>query len=129
MFRFSLFASIKSLIDDWPTDTPLRAVAIFGGLRLDLRRLTLDRPATVQALALFGGVEIIVPPDLAIVAGEQVCLFGGIGMPPATAEPIRSLLEIDALALFGAVRVKVRELPSERLSGFPESGTAPARNW
>lgn len=38
--------------------------ALFGGVELDLRETTVeDRPARIDATALFGGVEVVVPRD------------------------------------------------------------------
>jgi len=51
--------------------------AIFGGVELDLRDAGIkDRPATVNATAMFGGCEIAVPPEWN-VRMDVLPIFGG----------------------------------------------------
>ncbi|MGJ7450411.1 LiaF transmembrane domain-containing protein [Aquipuribacter sp. MA13-6] len=82
--------------------------AVMGGATLDLREARVDPGARVDALAVFGGVDVIVP------AGTRVALhglpvFGGYedktvadGGLPADAP----VLDVSATAIFGAVEVK-----------------------
>ncbi len=50
--------------------------AIFGGATLDLRQTHIDGDASVDALALFGGVDVVVPEGWR-VAIEGTPIFGG----------------------------------------------------
>jgi hypothetical protein len=82
--------------------------AIFGGATLDLREAHIDREASVDALALFGGVDVLVPPGWRVaVAGTPI--LGGLedktehdGEPPADAP----VLKVNGTAIFGGVDVK-----------------------
>ncbi len=52
-------------------------IALFGGVRLDLRDALFDEGASnLSALALFGGVELRVPDDVGVYV-EGLSAFGG----------------------------------------------------
>jgi predicted membrane protein len=82
-------------------------VAIMGGCKLDLRRATMaGEEATVDVLALMGGIDILVPEDWTIAA-KVLPVMGGLGdktHPVRSATPKR--LVIRGLALMGGVDVK-----------------------
>jgi predicted membrane protein len=83
--------------------------AIFGGVTLDLRSaLPAPEGASINATAVFGGIEILVPHDWRIVV-KATPIFGGIedktehtGELPADAP----LLRVDGLSVFGGVEIK-----------------------
>lgn len=81
--------------------------AIFGGSTLDLREAHIDQEATVDATAVFGGVDILVPRGWR-VSVRGVPIFGGYedktegnGSLPADAPR----LNVRATAIFGGVDV------------------------
>lgn len=82
--------------------------AIFGGATLDLREAHIDREATVDALALFGGVDVLVPKGWRVALGATPILggcedkTGGDGELPADAP----VLKVNATAILGGVDVK-----------------------
>jgi hypothetical protein len=82
--------------------------AIFGGATLDLREAHVDREATVDALALFGGVDVLVPKGWRIALGGTPILGGcedkteGDGGLRADAP----VLKVHATAILGGVNVK-----------------------
>lgn len=81
---------------------------IFGGATLDLSEAHPDPGARVDAFALFGGADVLVPPGWRISLGG-LPLFGGYedktkgdgGLPPDAPE-----LKVSATAIFGGVTVK-----------------------
>lgn len=82
--------------------------AVFGGATLDLRQAHVDRDASVDALALFGGVDVVVPEGWR-VAIEGTPIFGGFedktkGEPELPADA--PVLNVHATAIFGGVDVK-----------------------
>jgi hypothetical protein len=104
--------------------------AVFGGATLDLREAHIDRHARVDALALFGGVDVLVPPGWRIVL-RGLPIFGGYedktradGSLPADAP----VLTVAATAMFGGVTVTDKPahgtIPRPRA---PESPDLPAR--
>lgn len=81
--------------------------AVFGGATLDLRGAHIDDEATVNAFALFGGAELLVPKEWR-VSVNGLPIFGafedktkGDGALPAEAP----LLKVNGTALFGGVEV------------------------
>jgi hypothetical protein len=82
--------------------------AVFGGATLDLRDAQVDPGATVDALALFGGVDVIVPPGWRVELGG-LPIFGGYDDKTAGNGDIRPdapVLKVAATAIFGGVDVK-----------------------
>lgn len=84
---------------------------IMGGAVLDFREARLGPGITeVSIFTFWGGVEIIVPPDL-IVQSNGIAIMGGFGHSgPSTGrhEPDARILRIDGLALMGGVEIKIR---------------------
>jgi len=84
--------------------------AVFGGATLDLRRAHVDHEASVDALALFGGVDVLVPKGWRVALAGTPILGGcedkteGDGELPADAP----VLNVHATAIFGGVDVKNR---------------------
>ena len=82
--------------------------AVFGGATLDLREAHVDHEASVDALALFGGVDVLVPKGWRVALGGTPILggcedkTGGDGELPADAP----VLNVHATAIFGGVDVK-----------------------
>jgi len=86
------------------------AVAVFGGVELDLRDAELP-PGGMQlsAWAVFGGVDVTVPEGVRVeVSGVSV--FGGrqVHSGDAPHHPQAYPLRVHAVAVFGGVNVKVR---------------------
>jgi hypothetical protein len=82
--------------------------AVFGGATLDMRDAHLDPGATVDALALFGGVDVIVPPGWRVELGG-LPIFGGYEDKTAgngDIPPDAPVLKVAATAIFGGVGVK-----------------------
>ena len=51
--------------------------AVFGGVKLDLRKAIIKEDAVINASAIFGGVEILVPDDVVVVTKSN-SFFGGV---------------------------------------------------
>jgi hypothetical protein len=82
--------------------------AVLGGMTLDLTRATpVPEGAAVSATAVFGGVDVVVPPGWS-VSIRGLPLFGGWDDTTArTADgPDVPRLEIQALVVFGGLEVK-----------------------
>lgn len=94
--------------------TPARknfAVAVMGGTQLDFREAVFGPGLTeVQVFAVWGGVEIIVPPGLR-VESHGIAIMGGFDhvsdVPPPEDMDVPTL-RINGLALMGGVEVSVR---------------------
>jgi hypothetical protein len=91
------------------------ALGLLGGISLDFREALLGPGETdVNVLAVLGGVEIIVPPEMAVEV-DGMALLGGFEHQtdaPLRSDPDVPTLRIRGLALLGGVGVEVR-LPGE----------------
>ena len=83
-------------------------LAVLGGATLDLQDAGVEPGARVDAMAVFGGVDVIVPPNvrveisgLPIFGGYQDKTIGSRELPPDAPG-----LKVMAIALFGGVEVK-----------------------
>jgi predicted membrane protein len=79
--------------------------AIFGGVKLDLRKATFKEGATINVFAAFGGVDVILPENArAVVSGFP--LFGGFEDKTVKPKKFEGTLIIKGTVLFGGVSVK-----------------------
>lgn len=82
--------------------------AIFGGATLDLREAHVDTEASVEALAMFGGVDVLVPNGWR-VALDGTPIFGGCEDKTEGDGRLGSdapVLHVHATAILGGVDVK-----------------------
>lgn len=91
------------------------ALGVLGGISLDFREAVLGAGVTdVNMLAVLGGVEIIVPPEMAVEV-DGMAVLGGFeyqtNAPPRT-DPNPPILRVRGLAVLAGVNVEVR-LPGE----------------
>jgi len=88
------------------------AVAVMGGVEMDFREAILGPGVTeVQVFAMWGGVEIIVPPGLN-VESHGIALMGGfehVGDSLIHPDPHAPTLRVTGVALMAGVEVSVRE--------------------
>lgn len=95
----------------WRMPRRLHVVAVFGGVEIDLRNAELPAGAfEMDVRATFGGVQILVPPSLAVeVHGSGI--FGGFAhmdrVPPSP-DPGAPVLHVHGSAVFGGVSVETR---------------------
>jgi cell wall-active antibiotic response 4TMS protein YvqF/uncharacterized protein DUF1707 len=95
----------------WTPPRSVRAMAIFGGMVLDFRDASLPPGFTeINVVALMGGVQLIVPPNLSVeVSGTAI--LGGVDhldRAPPQADPDRPVLRVYGLAVMGGIAVETR---------------------
>lgn len=99
----------------WTPARLTRIVALMGGAELDFREAEIGSGITeVSVAAIMGGVEIIVPPGLAVEC-NGIGIMGGFEHHASGArrpDDTTPLLRINGVALMGGVEVHVR-LPGE----------------
>lgn len=88
------------------------ALSVMGGTELDFREAVLGPGVTeVHAFAMWGGVEIIVPPGMR-VESHGIAILGGFehveDVRMDSDDPDTPLLRITGVALMGGVEVTVR---------------------
>ncbi len=90
-------------------------LSVLGGVALDFREALLGPGVTeVNLLAILSGVDIIVPPEMAVEV-NGIAVLGGFDYQtdaPLRSNPNLPTLRIQGLALLGGVNVQVR-LPGE----------------
>ena len=100
----------------WTVPSRIRAFACMGGIGLDLRDATLTAPVTdIYVVALMGGVEIIVPPDVRLES-DGFAIMGGFEdqlKEPASRDPDAPVVRVHGLAIMGGVEARVAE-PGEK---------------
>lgn len=92
----------------WRAGSHVNAFAFWGGAKVDLREAELDQPEVhIQATAIMGGVEIVVPEGvdvemtgIAIMGGKECRVKEGPRRPGAP------LVHVQAFAFWGSVVVR-----------------------
>jgi uncharacterized protein DUF1707/cell wall-active antibiotic response 4TMS protein YvqF len=97
----------------WRPAADLVAVAVMGGIELDLREALIeDEDIVITAVAVMGGIEIIVPEGIEVDVGG-FALMGGHEYRPGN-EPIRPgtpMVRVRGYALMGGLEVGVKRAP------------------
>lgn len=109
----SLFGNIERH-GAWVAPDTLAVSAIAGSVVLDFREARFSAPSVeLDVRVVFGSLEIIVPPQLAVEC-EASNVFGNVACHggAAVADPERPILRIRGSAIFGSVEVHTR-LPGE----------------
>ena len=99
----------------WTVPRRMRIVAMMGGAQLDLREARFPPGVVdIEVKAVMGGVQIVVPPGLAVQMHGSA-IFGGfqdVNRAPANPDPETPLLRVHGLAMMGGVNIEMR-LPGE----------------
>jgi hypothetical protein len=100
-------------IGRWSPARSNTAIAFCGGVELDFREAVMPPGVTeVKVFAMWGGVEVIVPPGMNVEC-HGVGIMGGFDHAPEAATPVdprAPTLRITGVALMGGVEVTVRHL-------------------
>ncbi len=95
----------------WRVPKKLRSVSVMGGVKLDFREAIFAPGVTeLSVMAIMGGVEILVPPNLAVECNGIGVMggFEGQSRLPSHPDPDQPILRIGGLALMGGVETKMR---------------------
>ncbi len=106
-FDVAVLFSGRSLVNSSPDFRGGSATAVFGGVDVDLTGAHILDGAEVEAVAVFGGVELVVPPGWRVVVDGPAIFGGNENAVPAPLEPDAPTLRVRATAVFGGVEVKV----------------------
>ncbi len=81
-------------------------VAVFGGVELDLRRAVIEQDVVVKATAVFGGVDVYLPPNVKVEL-SGVPIFGGCdNQAQSCADAAAPTVYVQAVCVFGGVDVQ-----------------------
>lgn len=95
----------------WHPEPLTRILTVFGGAELDLREAVLPgREITIDAVAVFGGVTITVPPEMRVIDTGSAIMGGReiAGDSAESAAPDAPVLRITGTCVCGGVEVKRR---------------------
>ncbi len=99
----------------WTVPRTLNVLTVMGGASLDFREARLpEGDVEIRVAAFMGGVEIIVPPTLA-VESNGAAIMGGfehVDRAPAAVEPGATVLRVSGITMMGGVHIETR-LPGE----------------
>ena len=80
--------------------------AVFGGVKLDLQKATINQDIVINASAIFGGITILVPSNINVKV-KSTPIFGAVSNKVLNnnAENIKTIY-INAFSMFGGVDIK-----------------------
>lgn len=82
----------------------MELLAIFGGLKIDLREAKIPDKLLIKATTVFGGIDILIPDDVCVkTTGTNI--FGGITNKKQTND-CKKIIYIESLCLFGGIDIK-----------------------
>ena len=80
--------------------------AIFGGITLDLRKATIKDDVVINASAVFGGIDLLVPDNVRIKI-KSSSIFGGVSnKKDAVSDENLKTIYVNASCIFGGVEIK-----------------------
>jgi hypothetical protein len=96
----------------WVVPTHINAIAVMGGIELDLRDATLAAGVTeIEVLAVMGGVVVTVPPTVRLEC-DGFAFMGGFEdqlKQPASGDPDAPVVRLTGFAFMGGVEARVLE--------------------
>jgi hypothetical protein len=100
----------------WRPARPTRAVAVLGSCQLDLCEVDLDEDVEIRAVAVLGGIEVLLPEGVAAeLGGLSVLGSKDYRVRRSLCRPGGPVVRVRATAVFGGVTVRTR--PFSRASG------------
>lgn len=92
----------------WRVPRRSKAVAVFGGINLDMTEAELSaHDVHITAVAVFGGIEIVVPEGVEVQL-TGLAVFGGKTAQVAAPLPGAPVVHVHCSVWFGGVEVKTR---------------------
>ena len=80
-------------------------VAVFGGVECDLRNAIIEKDCVIDAVAVFGGIDILVPPHVT-VRTDAFSIFGGLDDVTSSTNPDGVTLYVNGVCVFGGIEIK-----------------------
>lgn len=80
--------------------------AIFGGVDLDLRNAIIDEDVVINATAVFGGIDIMIPAGVRVKV-SNVPIFGGVSnKAQSVTDPNAPTIFLNSTCMFGGIDIK-----------------------
>lgn len=96
----------------WHAEPQMDIVTVFGGVELDFRDAVLPgKEITLNAVVVFGGLEITVPPEMRVIDSGSAILGGRdiTGDTTESEQPDAPILRITGPCVFGGVDVRRKD--------------------
>ena len=78
--------------------------AVFGGVECNLRNAVIEKDCAIQATAIFGGIDILVPDNVNVKVNSS-SIFGGVSNKTAGYEGAPTIY-ISGICMFGGIDIK-----------------------
>jgi len=94
----------------WKVPRNFDAICVFGGAKIDFTKAVLPAEGvTLQCIACFGGVDVVVPRGVRVdVRGNAI--LGGFDRPKYDSEdPNAPVIRVEGFAIFGGVSIKIKD--------------------
>jgi hypothetical protein len=89
-----------------PTFRRGNATAVMGGVVIDMRQsAATGAESVIECFAMWGGIEILVPPDWQVV-NEISPIMGGVDDKSTHTQPVRHRLVLKGVVFMGGVEIK-----------------------
>jgi hypothetical protein len=98
----------------WRPSRPTRAVAVMGSCQVDLTGVDLEPDTELVAIAVFGGIEVLVPDGVAVDLGGFAFLGGRDDRTSSHSPPGAPIVRVDCRAFMGGVTVRTRPFREHR---------------
>jgi len=80
--------------------------AVFGGMKCDLTKAIIEEDVVINATAVFGGIDILVPSNVKVKI-KSSSIFGGVSDKKVhSEEQDAKIIYVNAICLFGGVDIK-----------------------
>jgi hypothetical protein len=96
----------------WQAEPEMDVVTVFGGVELDFRDAVLPgKEITLNAVVVFGGLEITVPPEMRVIDSGSAIMGGRevAGDSPESGQADAPVLRISGPCVFGGVEVRRKD--------------------
>jgi len=94
----------------WEPPSRVQVRCLMGGITLDFRDADLLEGTTVvDVRVMWGGVKILVPPDVHVESAGMGLMGGFEGPQHRAPDPATPTIRVEGFALMGGVEVKIRD--------------------
>ena len=96
----AVFSGIEEKIKEIVCD--FRMVAVFGGIELDLRKAKIDKEIIINAVTVFGGIDLKLPDNVNLVI-NGLPIFGGVDNKYDNDGNQNVTIQINYVCIFGGI--------------------------
>lgn len=98
----AVFSGVDERINDIVSD--FRAISIFGGVELDLRKAKIEKDVVIECVSVFGGIDLRLPDDVNLKV-NGLPIFGGVENKYNVNKDAKITIYINYTCVFGGVDI------------------------